>query len=93
MKLIDFCLGTFLITTMASAHAGVEESLQYIETLLSQGKKVAVILMDMQEGFINPAVKNYGEIIQDQIRLLDNIANKQGVYILDVDYDVNYDPH
>ncbi|WP_062260528.1 isochorismatase family protein [Endozoicomonas arenosclerae] len=89
MKLSDFFIAIFLLINTPSVQAGVEESLQYIERLLSEGKKVAVILMDMQEGFIDPALKNYGAIIQEQIRLLDSLSGKPGVHILDV----NYDPH
>ncbi len=68
-----------------SAAASTDDMIIYIDSLLAQGKKVAVLLIDMQQVYVPSFSEDYSDIrIDDQRRLLMRLVKKENVTFIDV---------
>ncbi len=67
--------------------ADLKTSIATIETLLAQGKTVAILFIDMQTGFVKRfwAPEAY-RVISAQAELLDHFSGNKGVHFIDVNY-------
>ena len=84
---IRFPLFSLIITFTNSCYAGWEDTVVYINGLLDEGKKVALLLIDMQAGFMDRYTEpEFSRVIEEQARLIDHFADRPGMFYVDVNY-------
>ncbi len=59
----------------------------YINGLLDEGKKVALLLIDMQTGFMDRYTEpEFSRVVEEQARIIDHFADRPGMFYVDVNY-------
>ncbi|WP_062269998.1 isochorismatase family protein [Endozoicomonas arenosclerae] len=67
------------------ALANGDDSIAYIEQLLSEGKKVAILVIDMQPKYDRVfMVSEKQRVIKEQIKLINHFADNESVHFIDV---------
>ena len=77
----------FLFLSMSRlAFSGVKETLEHIDALTKEGRKVAVLSIDMQKNSYNHFMgyENYKGIIKNQVELLEAVKDKDSVYVVGI---------
>ena len=65
----------------------IEKSIAYIEQLLAEGKKVAVLYIDMQKGFQKEFLEaEFSKVFQAQLKLLTHFSGSKNIYFVDINY-------
>ena len=94
---VDICRGTsgcflaglllFTLLFGRGVSGGATESISYIEDLVGQGRKVAVVLIDMQTGFMSRYMQSeFVEVVSEQNKLLSHFEENMGAEVIDVNY-------
>ena len=68
--------------------AGVNETIGYLEGLLAQGKKVAVLYVDMQTGYLGRSYESreFERVFSDQMKLLAHFSENPNVHFINVNF-------
>ena len=83
---------SFLLTAIwpMSTWGTLENTIAHIEGLLAEGKKVAILLIDMQTNMMDkrfyPEAEDIGTVMKEQIGLLNHFSARDNVYFVDVNY-------
>ena len=80
-------LGLFLYTSLAFslAHGNAKDTIAYIEKLVASGRKVAILLIDMQTEFLNPMEeREKTRVFSEQLQIFDHFMNNENVHYIDI---------
>ena len=84
IEFLSFCLSVFL---SFDSQANWKSTASYVEKLLSDGKKVAILLIDMQEGFSQDFMPEEQErVLSEQVKLLNYCSEMEGVHVVNVNW-------
>ncbi len=77
-----------LLLWSCTAVAGVRETEAYINSLLAEGKRIAILLIDMQEGYkLGYTSWEFREVVEDQSTILSLFADDDRVHFIDINFE------
>ena len=86
--LVQCLLSVFLLASASLSHADAKATIAYLEALLSAGKKVAILYVDMQKGFVQELYypELYLPVYEEQETVLSHFAGNENIFFVDVNW-------